>query len=307
MPNDLKFLMTDGQVIFWRDGKTGKNYALRTELDSDTMDPLQEDPENPVKLACWSRRHELGTPGLVGKLDMNEFWHRLLRENMSADEIMEKLRSGALHRFTAQPNRDDPALFDVRMEDDREIHDYKGVTAAEALDCIEDDLTSVECQTILYDTLAALPLWIYEHSGITISCGDRTYPYNDQFDSGHLGWGYCTRKALEDIGLDIDDKTWRDEAVKQIRGTVKTYDQYLTGDVWWYSLLESDVPFETATEQDDWDEVDSCGNYYGSDLFESGIAENMAGNGLIDAIREETYRTGRAQTTYIPQTTFVLD
>ena len=309
MSGDLKFMMTDGQVIFWRhaDDKAETNYALRLERDSDALDPFQADPENPVKLACWSRRHELGTPGLVGNLDMREFWLRLVRENMTTGEILDKLRGGKLHRFSVRTNEDDPDLVDLRMDDERETHDYKGVNPKEVLDYIEDDLSSVECQTILYDALAALPLWIYEHSGITISCGDRNYPYNDQFDSGHLGWAYCTRKALSDIGLELDGDTWRDEALRQIRNTVRTYDQYLTGDVWWYCLMESSVPFEVAEDEADWEEIDSCGGYYGDDLFESGIAENMAGKGLADTIRGETYKTGRAQTTYVPHTKFVLD
>ena len=307
MPENPTFMMTDSQVIFWHNETDKKYYALRTERDESAMDPFENDPENPVKVACWSPRHELGTPGLVGKLDKTEFWQQLVRENMTPAEIFEKLSKNVPHRFKASINDAGENLINIHMGDEHEVHDYKGVPAANILDYIEDDLTAVECQSLLYDTLVSLPIWIYEHSGITISCGDRTYPYNDQFDSGHLGWAYCTKKALKNTGVEINESDWREVAIKNIRATVKIYDQYLTGDVWWYNLMKSDAPPEAATNESDWEDVDSCGGYYGSDLFASGIADNLSTVGLREAIQNQTYKTGRAKTTYIPQTTFELD
>ena len=47
------------------------------------------------------------------------------------------------------------------------------------------------------DIAVKLPLWLYDHSGISMSCGDRTYPYNDQWDSGLVGTIYVTKESLK--------------------------------------------------------------------------------------------------------------
>ena len=47
------------------------------------------------------------------------------------------------------------------------------------------------------DNVVYLPLYLYDHSGITIS----TSPFNCSWDSGQVGWIYCTKKRfLEETG-----------------------------------------------------------------------------------------------------------
>ena len=103
------------------------------------------------------------------------------------------------------------------------------------------------------------PLYLYDHSGITIS----TSPFGCQFDSGQVGfifieekkWKMCMgeTEVTEERMLDI------------IENEVKTYDQYLTGEVYGYKIFEvetCDKGHEHKTE------IDSCWGYYGEESCE---------------------------------------
>lgn len=72
-----------------------------------------------------------------------------------------------------------------------------------------------------------LPLYLYDHSGITIS----TTPFSCPWDSGQVGVIYVSReRALEEYGALLDGN--REAAIACLIGEVEEYDQYLTGDVW---------------------------------------------------------------------------
>jgi hypothetical protein len=85
-----------------------------------------------------------------------------------------------------------------------------------------------------------LPLRVYEHSGITISTSNG-YPYDDVWDAGQVGWIYITKKdAVKEWGKKVFTKAVADKAYNYLRGEVKTYDDYLTGNVYGYRVLDED-------------------------------------------------------------------
>jgi hypothetical protein len=96
-----------------------------------------------------------------------------------------------------------------------------------------------------------LPLYLYDHSGLTIA----TTPFSCPWDSGQVGFIYCTREAiLQGWGGKRLTKPLRQIAANCLRGEVETYDQYLRGDVWGYEIKDED------------DEVvDSCWGFYGEE------------------------------------------
>lgn len=104
--------------------------------------------------------------------------------------------------------------------------------------------------------IAILPLYLYDHSGITM----RTTPFGDRWDSGQVGFIYTTKEKMKDRG-----KVSLEEVKDWLREEVKTYDQYLTGDVYGFKLFE----LKNGT----WQESDSSWGYYGSDDKESGILD----------------------------------
>jgi hypothetical protein len=76
-----------------------------------------------------------------------------------------------------------------------------------------------------------LPLYLYDHSGITMSTGSFSCPW----DSGQVGFIYCTlENALKEWGG--TDEEARLKAIAFMEFEVKTYDSYLKGDVVGWSV-----------------------------------------------------------------------
>ena len=97
-----------------------------------------------------------------------------------------------------------------------------------------------------------LPLYLYDHSGITIS----TSPFGCQWDSGQIGFIFVSKEKVEEEVMD-------ESKVEEILvGEVKTYDQYLTGDVYGYTIWEvttCDLGHKHETM------IDQCWGFYGEE------------------------------------------
>lgn len=106
-----------------------------------------------------------------------------------------------------------------------------------------------------------LPLYLYDHSGITMSCE----PFYCIFDSGQVGLIYA---PIDDIRKEYSfdgDLTpeLREKVVSLLKHEVSTYDQYLRGDVWSFSI----------TENGEW--LDSCGGFFSEDEARTAGEESM--------------------------------
>jgi hypothetical protein len=96
----------------------------------------------------------------------------------------------------------------------------------------------------------ALPLYLYDHSGITMN----TSGFHCPWDSGQVGWIYVSREdALKEYSRKRMSGKLRDKVEQVLRGEVEVYDQYLRGDVYGYVVKMKD-----KTE-------DSCWGFYGMD------------------------------------------
>jgi hypothetical protein len=113
----------------------------------------------------------------------------------------------------------------------------------------------------------ALPLFLYDHSGITMS----TQPFSCPWDSGQVGWIFVEReKVYKEYSAKRITKTIREKVVRILQQEVKTYDDYLTGEVYGYEVLKGG---ET---------VDSCWGFYGRDHEKSGLME-----AVLETVGEE--------------------
>jgi len=106
-----------------------------------------------------------------------------------------------------------------------------------------------------------LPLYLYDHSGITMSTGSFGCPW----DSGQVGYIYITRaEYLEAMQCKRVNKK---KLYDYLRSEVETYDNYLTGEVYGYIV-----------EDENGDNVDSCWSYFGDSKYalEDGIHSAQA-------------------------------
>jgi len=91
-----------------------------------------------------------------------------------------------------------------------------------------------------------LPLYMYDHSGITIS----TTPFSCPWDSGQIGFVYVSKKAIQkEYGRCT--KLARKKAEKVLLSEVETYDQYIRGEVYGYKIMKDEK------------EIDSCWSWFG--------------------------------------------
>jgi len=105
-----------------------------------------------------------------------------------------------------------------------------------------------------------LPVYLFDHSGITIS----TTPFSCPWDSGQVGFIYTNLKRVRDI-TGHKWQRWsekrREKAREWLRGEIKTFDQYLRGDVYGFIIEE------------DGEEIDSCWGFYGEDPRTNGMSD----------------------------------
>lgn len=111
--------------------------------------------------------------------------------------------------------------------------------------------------------LMVIPLYMYDHSGITIN----TTGFSCRWDSGQIGFIYISK---EKVRKEYNCKRISEKLKEKVRGyllnEVKIYDEYVTGNVYWYEVLDKESG----------DMLDSCGGFYGSDFIHNGLFDNVS-------------------------------
>jgi hypothetical protein len=90
----------------------------------------------------------------------------------------------------------------------------------------------------------SLPLYLMDHSGLSMSTGD----YGDKFDSGQVGYITAPKGTH---GLD-DEKL-----IEALKAEVEVYSKFLSGSCYCYTIEDTTGEF-----------VDSCGGYYDMESME---------------------------------------
>lgn len=141
-------------------------------------------------------------------------------------------------------------------------------------DDLNDYLTELkDCGT----EFVSVPLYAYVHSGITISTGS----FGDPWDSGCFGVAICTKEQVGDAyGNDTD---WQQHAEDIIESEIETYDKYLTGETYIYSV------YFYNKETKSWTLEDTCGGFYSNDEDEMLSSYFKKNCHIIDESEAEQY------------------
>jgi len=103
------------------------------------------------------------------------------------------------------------------------------------------------------DVGVILPLYLYDHSGITMN----TTGFHCPWDSGQVGFIFISKEKMrKEYSKKRISKQLKARIAGYLRNEVETYDQYLTGDCWGYVI--------TDTEEDS--QPDSCWGFFGADV-----------------------------------------
>lgn len=174
--------------------------------DDDAGDPRKE-YDNVGTMVCWHGRYNLGDEQRTD--DARDFFKELAcTADYSVEERIEWWGNQGWERLR------------------KKHHENFNAMNAEL-----DEHIRALVMKVIKKHYVMLPLFLYDHSGITM----RTCDFGDRWDSGQVGWIYCSReKAIYEWGGKGKrfTKQVKEKATKYLKGEVETYDQYLTGDVW---------------------------------------------------------------------------
>lgn len=110
-----------------------------------------------------------------------------------------------------------PDEFLFKLMSDREFDKHRKY--------VPDEIKTEHAQAYINKHFFVLPLYLYDHSGLTI----RAVPFGCPWDSGQVGFIYVERTCAEYPDLKAG-----------LLSEVEVYDQYLRGDVWEY-LIKDDA------------------------------------------------------------------
>lgn len=127
---------------------------------------------------------------------------------------------------------------------------------------------------------AVLPVYLYDHSGLSVSSGpnlvgadDLNIPTRTGWDSGLLGFIYDTAEQREEWQITEPDP---EQVAATLAGEVTELNQYLTGQVYGY------VVEERNGSEDDWVEVGSCWGLYGDEHAREAALDALHGYSPTD-------------------------
>lgn len=199
------------------------------------------------------------------------------------------------------PRQEDYALFGAMYAEHRDYHlgdrDHSGELFGAAADVdrfvneIEDYDNNLGSGLIVaivkhvqrkYGATVVLPLYLYDHSGISISAGrnllagghinTRTHnPFDPGgWDTSFVGFMFDTREKREEYGVE--------DVEAALRSELREYDDYLTGQVFGLIEEKSVQVREIRTRNDGttseatystWEEAHSCWGYIGAKWAEA--------------------------------------
>ncbi len=201
---------------------------VRILVDQDPMDPRV----GVGRMICWHDRYNLGDNH---DYDCDEFMRELAFEACNGlEERIDYLEGGVYDRLSDFVNWE---------------------RASQLIDAKVDELV----EKVVRDGYIMLPLYLYDHSSITMSTG----PFSCVQDSCQVGWIICDNETIKrEFNGD------RDLAEKCLKAEVSTYDEYLTGNVYGFIV-------EEGNDDDGWEETDSCWGFFGSDVRTNGMADHL--------------------------------
>ena len=195
----------------------------------------------------------------------------------------------------------DHRLFTIRREgfEPRDIFEHvKALHTGKNKDRIEP----------LYEEYFIFNVYAYIHSGISLSLNNNSYPFSDRFDVSTTGYILIEKNQVTQGEKDEESEK---DAKEYAEGLIETWNQYLSGDVWGFKVLEpiktytitekelneltcdlinistnggerkfiyKDQFLDVAYETIELEELDSCWGFYGDD---------PKINGMIDDIDDE--------------------
>jgi hypothetical protein len=241
-----------------------------TEID-EIANPRHMNDGLAVEMYCWHRRYSLGDDH---NYEHPGEWLAELIEDLTPDQVLPLMRLAVAGKVVVG-NKSFRQKWDYR-DYMRGMDLNKSQRRAEWVEFLQDNLRETNSRSMHEQTMSVLreakgyefrPLYLFDHSGITISTTSQFFRGMDLhgWDWGQVGWLVCRPERLEDLG--VPDQYRSGEGLDSlIRNEVDEYDKYLRGDVF---FVWTETPEEHGF-------TESCSNILGLDEARE-VAQELGG------------------------------
>ena len=228
-----------------------KPYTLILRHDSYASSPREEDCFG--KMICFHPHYNLGDKHDYS--DPEEFLSDLVREKyVRAQEIIDYVRSGQSKTVKLEYNHSArwwngcsynqyTKNWSTECSFDPPLVDQKDFIA----DSLIDVMPLQDLMRITQKHYCILPIYLYDHSGLTIN----TTGFSCPWDSSQVGWIYASHVEISNEYNTLFTDRLAEKAIVRLKGEVESYDHYLRGDCYRYTLYQDN------------EEIDSCGGFIG--------------------------------------------
>lgn len=135
----------------------------------------------------------------------------------------------------------------------------------------KEKITDKVISELLKEHYVILPLFAYLHGDIAIS----TKPFTCKWDSGQIGYIYALKQEfINETGYTEEELFNEGKAEEMLKEEVKTYNDYLTGNVYGYYITEEKT-CETCNHKHE-TVLEACCGFYGDDPYRSGMYEDIS-------------------------------
>ena len=169
-------------------------YALMVQPDDILISPREVD-EHFGTMVCFHPRYALGDHH--NYMDKDDFLREMYLDTVGHDEAgmkrYERMVNIVSSRFRHGPKTEERAIDEAM-------------------------------QKVISEKYLMLPLYLYDHSGITMN----TTGFSCPWDSGQVGWIYADKRRIEAEYGKVTPETI-EKARQVLEGEVKSYDYFLTG------------------------------------------------------------------------------
>lgn len=274
----------------------GKLMRLHIVQDPDAPNPRYDYDGNIGHMMCWHRHYQLGDYKENQYSDNLDFLDNLLRASVSEATILNFVKNRRAANFLTldyDRHRKVWVLGQELRHENPNFHVIEEIEKKEWLiDAVIDALLQTDKWRLLerHAGIVYLPLFLYDHSGITMNVGG----FNDPWDSGQVGYIYTDKKTIMQnvggyyVGNNVDgrfvkttERNWKKVAYQNMESEISVYDQYLTGEV--YGIITEE--FDAYAKA--WIEQDSCWGYF-SDKWGDGLIREIASDfGITGELYDE--------------------
>lgn len=182
-------------------------YLSRDESPSDSRKEFDQIDH----MICWHNRYTLGDEHSFK--DSDELFKELCREAIGDDNRWERMLE----------------KLDTKVDKIYRASDTSTDRGRVAFWKDQDAVTADFYHKIFNKHYVMLPLFLYDHSGITMSTG----PFSCRWDSGMVGIIYMSKKdALDNWGGKIMSRKVREKCIASLKASIEEYDMFLTGEVY---------------------------------------------------------------------------